>query len=223
MSPPSPSTGGQRDWVQVVCNGGVASAAALLYLFSAGMGERPLKLSLGRVDPPSLYALACLSALCCSCGDTWASEVGSVLGGTPRLITTWQIVPRGTNGGITRVGILCSIGGGLIVGLAYFLTLLVSLGVGGLGSVSLMSQLRVMLIGGAAGLFGSVVDSFLGATVQYTGYSEQLGKVVNKPAAGVRHVSGVDVLDNHAVNFVSSLITAIAIPAVCYYNPIGVP
>ena len=27
----SPSTGGQRDWVQVVCNSGVASAAALLY------------------------------------------------------------------------------------------------------------------------------------------------------------------------------------------------
>ena len=44
----SPSTGGQRDWVQVVCNSGVASAAALLYiyLFSAGMhGELPLKLS----------------------------------------------------------------------------------------------------------------------------------------------------------------------------------
>ena len=33
---------GQRDWVQVVCNGGVASAAALLYLRSAGMGELPL-------------------------------------------------------------------------------------------------------------------------------------------------------------------------------------
>jgi len=207
----------------VVCNGGVASAAAVLYLISAGMGELPLKLSPGRVDPPTLYALACLSALCCSCGDTWASEVGSVLGGTPRLITTWQIVPRGTNGGVTGVGILCSIGGGLVVGLAYFLTLFVFLGVEGLDNESLVSQLPVVLIGGVAGLFGSVFDSFLGATIQYTGYSEQLGKVQNKPAAGVRHVSGVDILDNHAVNFVSSLITAIAIPAVCYYNPIGVP
>jgi len=83
-----PIIGGQRDWVQVVCNGGVASAAVVLYLISAGMGELPLKLSPGRVDPPTLYALACLSALCCSCGDTWASEVGSMLGGTPRLITT---------------------------------------------------------------------------------------------------------------------------------------
>ena len=146
-----------------MCNGGVASAAAVLYLISAGMGELPLKLSPRRVDPPILYALACLSALCCSCGDTWASEVGSVLGGNPRLITTWQIVPRGTNGGVSGVGILCSIGGGLVVGLAYFLTLFVSLGVEGLGNESLVSQLPVVLIGGVAGLFGSVFEILFGS------------------------------------------------------------
>ena len=144
MSSSIPIIGGQRDWVQVVCNGGVASAAVVLYLISAGMGELPLKLSPGRVDPPTLYALACLSALCCSCGDTWASEVGSVLGGTPRLITTWQIVPRGTNGGVTGVVILCSIGGGLVMGLTYFLTLFVSLGEEELGNESLASQLPVV-------------------------------------------------------------------------------
>ena len=87
------------------------------------------------MDPPTLYALTCLLALCCNCGDTWASEVGSVVGGTPRLITTWQRVPRGTNGGITGVGILCSIAGDLVVGLAYFVTLFVFLDVGRFGNV----------------------------------------------------------------------------------------
>ena len=114
--------GGQRDWVQVMCNGGVASTAAMFYLLSAGMGELPLRLTPGQVDPPTLYALACLSALCCSCGDTWASEVRSVVGGTPRLVTTWQKVSRGTNGGITGVGTLCSIAGGLVVGLPQYLS-----------------------------------------------------------------------------------------------------
>ena len=205
--------------MQVMCNGGVASTAALLYLLSAGMGELPLRLTPGRVDPPTLYALACLSALCCSYGDTWASEVGSVVGGAPRLITTWQRVPRGTNGGITGVGILCSIAGGLVVGMAYFVTLVIFLDV---DNISLTSQLPVMLVGGVAGLFGSVVDSLLGATVQYSGYSDKLGKVVSKPAPGVRHISGVDILDNHAVNFVSSLITALVVPAICYYSVTGV-
>ena len=201
-----------------MCNGGVASAAAMFYLLSAGMGELPLRLTPGQVDPPTLYALACLSALCCSCGDTWASEVGSVVGGIPCLITTWQKVPRGTNGGITGVGILCSIAGGLVVGLAYFVTLVIFLDMERFGTVSLTSQLPVVLIGGVAGLFGSIVDSLLGATVQYSGYSDKLGKVVSKPAPGVRHISGVDILDNHAVNFVSSLITALIIPAACYYS-----
>jgi len=34
----------------VVCNGGVASAAAVLYLIAAGMGELPLKLG-GQRNP----------------------------------------------------------------------------------------------------------------------------------------------------------------------------
>ena len=144
------------------------------------------------------------------------------MGGTPRLITTWQKVPQGTNGGITGVGILCSIAGGLVVGLAYFVTLVILLDAERFATVSLTSQLPVVLIGGVAGLFGSVVDSLLGATVQYSGYSDKLGKVVSKPAPGVRHISGVDILDNHAVNFVSSLITALitalVVPAACYYS-----
>ena len=201
--------GGQRNWIQVICNGGVASVAALLYLSVAGMGERPILLATRpTIDLATLYALSCLAALSCSCGDTWASEVGSVLGGTPRLITTWRLVPRGTNGGVTVVGILCSLAGGLVVGVAYFLTLVVFWGTENL-------QLSVIGVGAVSGLAGSVVDSVLGATVQYTGFSPKFGKVVYKPLPGSDHVSGVDILDNHAVNLVSSLITAIVVPATC--------
>ena len=206
--------------MQVFCNGGVASAAALLYLNSAGMGETAVSLWVRPADPaaapqlhlPTLYALASLAALSCSCGDTWASEVGSVAGGTPRLVTTWKPVPRGTNGGVTAVGLLCSFVGGLVVGAAYFLPLLLLWDSDESGA-TLTSQLLVaVVVGGAAGFLGSLVDSVLGATVQFSGYSEKLERIVHSPGPGVRHVSGWDLLDNHAVNFVSSLITAVIVP-----------
>lgn len=34
--------GGQRNWIQVLCNGGMAMQLALLYLLDVGSGERPI-------------------------------------------------------------------------------------------------------------------------------------------------------------------------------------
>lgn len=34
--------GGQRNWIQVLCNGGMATQLALLYLLDVGCGERPI-------------------------------------------------------------------------------------------------------------------------------------------------------------------------------------
>lgn len=34
--------GGQRNWIQVLCNGGMAAQLALLYLIDVGCGERPI-------------------------------------------------------------------------------------------------------------------------------------------------------------------------------------
>lgn len=197
--------GGQRNWVQVICNGGVATAAALCYIGSGGYGERPLYLA---PSLSSVAAVACLTSLACCCGDTWASEVGGVMGGTPYLITTWRRVPRGTNGGVTLVGTVCSGAGGLVVGLAYFVGL--ALFVGFDSTLDGLVQAWVIPLGGVAGLWGSLVDSLLGATLQYSGYSEESGYVVHGPLGGdVKHISGWNILDNHAVNFVSSAITAI--------------
>ena len=34
--------GGQRNWIQVLCNGGMAAQLAILYLLDVGCGEQPI-------------------------------------------------------------------------------------------------------------------------------------------------------------------------------------
>lgn len=207
----------------MICNGGVASVCSLVYLIMVGMIELPLNYHpiSGSLNTPSILSIAILAALSCSCGDTWASEVGSVIGGKPRLITSFRHVPTGTNGGITVVGVACSIAGGAVLGVTHFITLLLFWNESErFSSVSWYTQRELIWIGAVSGLIGSLVDSLLGATLQFSGFSTTLGRIVNSPGPGVTHVSGRDILDNHTVNLISSLITALLIPFIWSSAPI---
>ncbi|XP_064456001.1 transmembrane protein 19-like isoform X2 [Ornithodoros turicata] len=157
--------GGQRNWVQVLCNGGVATELALLYVLECGVGEKvinPRHSWLG-----SMLALGVMSALAESCGDTWASELGTVCAnGDPYLVTTFRRVPKGTNGGVSLTGTVFSALGGALVGSVYYLTLLLCVSRDTL--VDSPPQWPLVVAGAAAGLLGSFIDSVLGATLQYT-------------------------------------------------------
>ncbi|XP_026863363.1 transmembrane protein 19 [Electrophorus electricus] len=203
--------GGQRNWVQVFCNGGVPTELALLYMIEVGPGEMPV--DFGQHYSASWMCLSLLGALACSAGDTWASEVGPVLSRRrPRLITTWKEVPTGTNGGVTPVGLVASLLGGVAVGTAYFLTQLLLV-----NDLHLAApQWPVMVYGGTAGLLGSVLDSFLGAHMQYSGYDESTGKVVSYETPTVRRICGKPILDNNGVNLFSSVLIALLLPGAAW-------
>lgn len=71
----------------------------------------------------------------------------------------------GTNGGVTIVGLLASFLGGATVGTAYFISQLLL--VSDLHMAA--PQWPIVAYGAVAGLLGSLLDSLLGAVMQYSG------------------------------------------------------
>ncbi len=89
---------GPRDAMQVLANGGVATAAAVL---SHWFG------------PVMLAAFA--GAFAAASADTWATEIGTLANGTPRSILTFKPLAAGLSGGVTWQGSLAQIGGAAVV------------------------------------------------------------------------------------------------------------
>ncbi|PZC79554.1 transmembrane protein 19 [Helicoverpa zea] len=203
--------GGQRNWVQVLCNAGMATQLALLYLLDVGACELPIDfVSDYRASWLSIGVLGVFS--CCN-GDTWASELGTVFSDSdPYLVTTFKKVPKGTNGGISVMGTLFSTVGGLVIGLSQYLTIYY------FSERSLWTyappQWPIIFFGAFAGFLGSLIDSLMGATLQYSGLDKD-GKIVSHSSLTVKHISGRNILDNHSVNLISTVIMGLLMPTLC--------
>jgi len=203
--------GGQRNWLQVLCNGGMATELALLYLLDIGALDLPVDFK--NNYRASWLGIGVLGAISCCNGDTWASELGTVLSREdPYLITSWRRVPRGTNGGVSMAGLAVSLLGGLVVGVGYVIGVLVAASGDDLSHAP--CQWKIVLLGGLGGLVGSLIDSIIGATLQYSGKDEKTGKVVEVAGEGVSRISGRMILDNHSVNLISSILTGLILPSI---------
>lgn len=135
------SKGSRRDAGQVLANGGLAALFMLLHA----------------AFPAAAWPWAGFAAsLAAVNADTWATELGVLSPAAPRMITTGRPAEPGSSGAITPAGTLAALSGAALVAVLGAL-----LGPGG-GRALLPGIAAVSL----AGLFGSLVDSLLGATVQ---------------------------------------------------------
>lgn len=149
---------------------------------------------------------------CCN-GDTWSSELGVLSHSDPYLITTMKRVPKGTNGGISFIGTISSILGGFSIGFSFFICSMIK----DSNLAISTNQWIVILIATLSGLIGSLIDSLMGATIQYSGWDNDISKVVSRPSKNVKHISGLDILSNHSVNFLTSIIMSILTPIISFY------
>ena len=147
---------------QVFANGGVAALAAALGSWPAFAG-----------------------ALAAATSDTWATEIGSLSRTPPRLITTRQMVPPGTSGGMTALGT----GAGALA--AAFIAALAVVLVPRAAGPGSAEPIRFGAAVAAAGIGGMLIDSLIGATLQ-------------GDERGVRLDRGFAWLDNDAVNLAAT-------------------
>ena len=145
-----------RTALQVLANLAVAAICAGFSAFTTGKG---------------VWLLAVSAALSEAAADTVSSELGQARNEKARLITTWQEVPAGTNGGVSWAGTLAGIVAAIAVSWVCVLAGLV--------------PTRWLAISIAAAIAGMVADSYLGALLERRA-----------------------LLNNNAVNFLSTLIAA---------------
>ena len=103
-----------------------------------------------------VWLIAALAALAEAATDTVASEIGQYRGPDARLITTWERVPPGTDGGITIPGSIAGLAAGMVIA-----------AVATAGGLLSWVQLWIPVTTGFAGM---LIDSLLGATLQRRGW-----------------------------------------------------
>ncbi len=184
--------GSRRDAWQVAANGGVPAVLAFL----CAVGPEPRK-----------YTLLFLAALAAATADTWATELGGLWRGRPRLISNLRPVEAGTSGAVSWVGLLAAVAG------AAFVVLIGRVFWPERSEALLWTPDGPELMAMAwAGFCASIADSILGASIQAQYRCAKCGKTVERSVhceQAAKLVRGLPWFSNDIVNLACSLVAVL--------------
>jgi uncharacterized protein (TIGR00297 family) len=178
--------GGPRDALQVLANGGIATACAL----AAALAHDPR------------WAVAFAGAYAAATADTWATEIGTLARGRPRSLLTGRPIAAGLSGGITIAGTLAQCAG------AIWLAVVAALLIGPASSRWVAVAVAV------AGIAGATADSLLGGSLQELRRCDACGRTCETDphacGAPTRRVRGIPHVTNDVVNLLATGVGALA-------------
>lgn len=184
-----------RTAIQVGANGGLFVACSLL----------------GEVTGERTLAVMALGALAAAAADTWATEIGTLWGGTPRALLGWKRLVPGMSGGVTVVGLLASVAGAIAVA------------VPGALLVPSRSWHAVAFAVSTAGVLGGLADSALGATMQARRHCGTCDRLTERDVhdCGTRtmHARGLRWMTNDTVNLLATMVGALLAPTLAGLVP----
>lgn len=129
------------------------------------------------------FLIAGVASMASSTADTWASEIGAhYTKGTTWLVNNFEKVKPGTDGAISVLGTMASLLGAMFIAVIFWLVD---------GEITLITGLVVII----AGLSGSMVDSWIGATLQGIELKAWLRKIF---------AERISYVDNNMVNWMAS-------------------
>jgi uncharacterized protein (TIGR00297 family) len=168
--------GSQRDWQQVLANGGLAAVASGLYYLT----------------DDSIWLLGFCICIAAANSDTWASEIGSMSKGKPISVKTFKQAERGTSGAVSLLGTFAAVVGSFLIALSSFF----------LFDLNVMEFYWIFLFG----FFGNLVDTILGAFVQASYQCLDCRILTEKQThcgKKTKLIKGFHFLNNDTVNFLS--------------------
>jgi uncharacterized protein (TIGR00297 family) len=136
--------------LEILPDGLVATPALQSLLIHGNVGSKPDE------GLTAVFALPAYAALAEAAADTVSSEIGQVLGGTPRMLTTLRRVPPGTDGAVSLAGTLAGV---LAAGV-----------IAAIGTLTLGLPWSSGVLVWLGGVFGLFFDSLLGATLERKGW-----------------------------------------------------